>query len=78
MLIAAIPVEAVIATLLGEKGSFRSLIISRRRTDLPVPIRPQYELWAAGNMTPSRTSGTSEEDIFPLLYSCENLVLLWG
>ncbi|KAI0047667.1 hypothetical protein FA95DRAFT_1492219 [Auriscalpium vulgare] len=57
---AAMPVDAVVTSLDGSCGSLRTLMISRRRTDLPVPAYPVKNTFSP-RITLRRTSCCSRE-----------------
>lgn len=69
---AAIPVEAVTATASGEV-SRRSFIISRKRTDFPVPVDHQLSCCLRRSL---RTGGACKENVLPLFDSSNNSMLL--
>lgn len=77
MLTEAIPVEAVMPSVADEEPPDMR-IISRKRTDLPVPtfqVRICYPFWRRNWQKIRLTSWTSEEDIAPFFYPFKNNIL---
>ncbi len=73
-----VPVDAVMATESADLACFflRTLIISRKSTDLPVPMRYKSQSTRSGTKKMLLTSTTSVKDTLSVLHQLEYMRLL--